>query len=47
MDIVSPFQLVVSLERETLLRFTWFMMCGINVIEDMMANLSYADKKNI
>lgn len=47
MDIVSPFLLVVFLERETFLGFTWFMMCGIDILEDMTANLSYADKKNI
>jgi hypothetical protein len=38
---------VVSLERETFLWFTWFIMCGIDISECLMANLSYADKKNI
>jgi uncharacterized membrane protein (DUF106 family) len=38
---------VVSLERETFLWFTWFMMCGIDISEYLTANLNYADKKNI
>ncbi len=47
MDIVSPFLLVVFLERETFLGFTWFMMCGIDISEDMVVKICYADKKNI
>ena len=39
--------MAIFLEDVTFLRFTWFIMYGINIFVEMTKNSSYADKKNI